>query len=551
MHYPVREKVALFSVATKDGVEVMAQALVAMGWTIISSGGTAKYLAKHGVPVTPVEDITGYPAILGHRVVTLHPKIHGGLLATPDMDAEREEHNIPWIDMVVNDLYPLESTILSGGSLQKVIEATDIGGITLLRAAAKGGRIVVYDVADRQRVIGLLQETGDVPPEVRLELAAKAEAKAAHYSLTSARFLSNGAFDGVIGQRMFPLKYGEAGYLEAAFFQNLQLARHPLSFSNGVIVSELDDENLAKGRPGYVGAADLTKVSCAMACFVDACINFSWGVPYIAIIAKHGNPCGAGFSFTDPAEAIARALIGDEAAGMGGEMITNFEITSELAQLIFESNADGLRLGGEEPIKWSMDALMAPRFSQKAIDLLGKREKRVLITLEALKNPTLAGLPPFMRMLPGNDFLRQDAPTYAVKPKDLTWVSGEMDLDQIQAMVFADSLARWSSSNTIVICSRGMLVGMGCGQQARHTCCKVAALRMKDAGHEGQYPWFVFASDAFFPFDDGPQILKDMGCVGGIVPVGGKRNDKINAFFREKDMKVARIPGEYRGFAWH
>lgn len=552
----LRSKKVLISTLRKAkiGVDVLAKALHEMGWTIYSSGGTATFLEKASIPVIRVDEVTEFPECLSGRVKTIHPKIAGGFLALdkPEHDADREKLGIPWFDMVVIDLYALEQTTLGPGATAEVVaENLDIGGDLLLRVSAKGFRITLFDPADFGTVIHYLKDDGDVPMKFRRWLSAKAFAACAQCDLVAARFLSGGVFDGVIGQLDSSLKYGEAGYLKAAFFRNLQLARHPLSFSNGVIVSELDPENLAKGRPGYVGVADLTKVSCAMACFVDACRNFGWGVPFIAFIAKHGNPCGAGFSFSGPAEAIARALIGDEAAGMGGEMITNFEITSDLAELIFESDAMGMRLGGQGVIKWTMDALMAPSFSQGAIELLGKREKRVLITLEALKNPTLVDLPPFMRMLPGNDFLRQDPPTYSVKPEDLTWVSGKMELEQIQAMVFADCLARWSSSNTIVICSRGMLVGMGCGQQARHTCCKVAALRMKDAGHEGQYPWFVFASDAFFPFDDGPQILKDMGCVGGIVPIGGKRNDAINVFFRENDMRVARIPGQYRGFAWH
>ncbi len=182
---------ALISVFNKDGIEEFARGLVDLGWEIISSGGTAKVLAAAGIPVTDVAEITGQPAILGHRVVTLHPAIHGGLLATEDMKGELDKLGYPWIDLVCVDLYPLKEEIARDeATTESVIEKTDIGGPTMLRSAAKGRRIVICDAADRKLVLNWIREGRPREGEIVTELAAKVEGVIADYCLASARFHS-------------------------------------------------------------------------------------------------------------------------------------------------------------------------------------------------------------------------------------------------------------------------------------------------------------------------------------------------------------------------
>ena len=214
-----RQKIALISVYNKEGIVDFAQSLVSLGWKIISSGGTAKHLKDAGIPVTDVAEITGMPAILGHRVVTLHPKIHGGLLAlnTPEHLAELQKYEIPWIDMICDDLYPLEEEIKNpDATRESVIEKTDVGGPTFIRSAVKGRRIVICEVSDRGKVLEWLKAGEPNREEFINNLAAKAEAVVARYCSISGEYHSAGEYKGIFGKKNLECAYGENAYQKPA-----------------------------------------------------------------------------------------------------------------------------------------------------------------------------------------------------------------------------------------------------------------------------------------------------------------------------------------------
>src|SRR3989344_6010579 len=235
----LRQKIALISVYNKEGIADFAKSLVDLGWKIISSGGTAKHLSDAGILVTDVAEITGMPAILSHRVVTLHPKIHGGLLAldTPEHLAELEKYEIPWIDLVCCDLYPLEEEVRNPSATRdSVIEKTDIGGPTMLRSGAKGGRITISDSGDRVKVIEWLKSGEPNKEEFIKNLSAKTEAVISRYCAVSAEYRSAGEYLGIFGKKNLECAYGENAYQKPASLYH-DISHDTLSISNWVLIA--------------------------------------------------------------------------------------------------------------------------------------------------------------------------------------------------------------------------------------------------------------------------------------------------------------------------
>src|SRR3990167_1420840 len=327
----MKQKTALISVYNKEGITDFAKELVFLGWKIISSGGTAKHLSDAGIPVTDIAEITGMPAILSHRVVTLHQKIHSGLLAlnTPEHLAELEKYNIPWIDLVCSDLYPLEEEINKPeATKESVIEKTDIGGPAMIRSAAKGGRIVICDPADRAKVIEWLKKTGEPDREEFLNnLASKAEAVVARYCSISSEYLSHGVYEGIFGKKVLKCIYGENAYQKPASLYEV---------SRGVLDSEdklaIDNWQLVAGNPlSYNNICDLDRMIQTVT-HIGAGFekNFN-SVPNIAIGAKHGNACGAGVGKSD-LDTIDKMLQGDLRAIFGGSVMLNFPVDEKIAE---------------------------------------------------------------------------------------------------------------------------------------------------------------------------------------------------------------------------
>ncbi|MFO0702805.1 MAG: hypothetical protein U0514_02980 [Candidatus Andersenbacteria bacterium] len=321
-------KTVLISVFNKSGIVEVARELVAMDWRIVSSGGTARVLREAGLAVTDVAEISGLPPILKHRVVTLVPHIHGGLLATEDMRPELEQLGYPWIDMLIADFYPLEAAIAKpGATRESVIEDTDIGGPTMVRSAAKGRRIVVVDPADRARVTTWLKEGQPKREEFVTHLCAKAEGIVANYCLTSARYHSDSSIDGFVGtQARLSLKYGEnACQKDVRLFSTG--SDDPLSLAN---LELIEGDN-----PSYVNVTDVDRMLQTMTHIVAARQVNGFAPPEIphsvAIGVKHGNPCGVGIAVNGDV-ALEKMLQGDLLAIHGGFVMVNFTVGQREAE---------------------------------------------------------------------------------------------------------------------------------------------------------------------------------------------------------------------------
>jgi phosphoribosylaminoimidazolecarboxamide formyltransferase/IMP cyclohydrolase len=570
------QKTALISVYNKEGIADFARGLVKLGWRIIASGGTARHLKEEGIEVTDVAEIVGGGAILGHRVVTLSREVHAGLLAR-DIPEDREELRrlgIPWIDLVCCDLYPIKEAINKpGATIESVVEMTDIGGPTLIRAAAKGDRIVICDPRDRQVVLDVLESEYE-PTKWKCMiqvLRAKAEAVVTGYCMESAIFhgsmlISNqtGEYSGMMGRGGRDLKYGENPYQKAGIYRTGEANDDPLALPNFKVLS---------GNPGFVNLTGVDRglrVLCRMAeafrrkgdsLTIPPNGDVVNVLPYIAIATKHGNPCGAAVNFTDPLEAMLDALMGNPQAVLGAEIITNFRIDDGVADLLFRVPEEYQKVAGRK--KWGVHVITAPGFSGEAKELLGKFEGRSLLANPALYKPTMPS-GRIMRPVRGG-FILQDYPGFVFGLDEVSrWAfpgidsGAPVDDHELTDLIIAWAVAWSANSNSVAIASAGKLIGLGAGQQDRRECCILAVQRAIDAGHDlsGSF----FASDGFFPFaekkdeeslPEGPQILSDAGCIGGIVPEGGRRLEEVMDFFHRAQMRVAFLPPEYRGFSQH
>lgn len=544
-------KTALFSVFHKKGADNFARVLADLGWHILASGGTAKYLCEAGIPVNDVADFVGGQAILGHRVVTLSREVHAALLSrdTPEDVEEMRRLGLPCIDLVCCDFYPLAAAIAEpNANLESVVDMTDIGGPTMVRSAAKGGRIVVCDPADRELVIGQLQGAGDVNAETRQYLRAKAEAAVAAYTLDSARFHSHGNFDGMTGWGVQELAYGENRDQSPAFLHAVG-GNDPLGWDKFQFVS---------GSPGYINMADGEQALSIMCLMAEAFRrNFDAKMPHIAIACKHGNPCGASVDWNNPIIALHKALSGDPIAVMGAEVMTSFPIIGDIGRALYEVPS---RLREQVGRKyWGVDVVFAPRFNDAAIELLGKRENRRLAANPQLQWPTMPKNEWVLRPVRGG-FLRQKAPTFIFHLYNTVEmrVGAPLSSEQLSTLILAWAVAWRASSNTVILAKDNMLIGPGVGQQDRVACCQLALDRAKRADHDTRGAFF--ASDAFFPYArrkreedplEGPELLAEAGCIGGVVPADGKNLQEVRSFFAERNMQVAFVAKEHRGFSRH
>jgi phosphoribosylaminoimidazolecarboxamide formyltransferase/IMP cyclohydrolase len=534
-----RQKIALISVYDKTGIKDFAKSLVDLGWKIISSGGTAKHLSEAGVPVTDLADITGFPAILSHRVVTLHPKIHGGLLAldTPEHLAELEKYGIPWIDMVCSDLYPLEDEINKVGSTREsVIAQTDMGGIALIRSSSKGRRITICDGADRIKVIEWLKNgepQGQQQEKFINDLASKAEAVVARYCAVSAEYHGAEEYKIIFGEKKIECAYGENAYQKpAGLYENLKNNNDQLSIHNWVLVA---------GSPmSYNNICDLDRMMQTMT-HIGAGFEKNFNiVPAVAIGAKHGNACGVGVGENE-LEVIGKMLIGDLRAIFGGCVMLNFPVDEKIAEeLINKFSPEGVRR--------LLDIVAAPSFSPKAVDILSRKKGKCRI----LVNPNIekAGLNSLdstsrFRYVRGG-FLTQ--PNYTFVPK----------LEN-KNVLLAWAVGCTSNSNTITLVKGGRLYGNGVGQQDRVGAAKLAIFRADDAARfadgskdKADLENAVAYSDSFFPFPDAPEVLIDRG-VKTIFSTSGSVNDeKIIELCKTRGVNLIMLPDALaRGFYQH
>ncbi len=529
---------ALISVYDKTGIAEFAGKLVGLGWTIWSSGGTAKALREAGVAVTDVAELVGGGAILDHRVVTLSRELHAGLLArdnTADR-AELERLNVPFINLVCVDLYPLQAEIARAGAThESVITKTDVGGPAMLRSAAKGGRIVICRPDQRQPVLDWLEGGEPDGDKFRQDLAATTEFTVAGYCLDSARYHSGGDYDGLLGHLAAAAKYGENAYQTPA----------------ALFAAETDDplaidrfELAAGGAPSFNNLAEVNRQLHTITHVAASFDRNLHHVPAIAIGTKHGNPCGAAVS-DDPAEAIRRMVLGDPRAIFGGLVMVNFQITEALAEeLLTHGVESGRRL---------LDAVTAPSFTPGAIKLLERKGDRCRF----LVNPALASLTeasldpaPLLRPVRGG-FLRQPGYSFVADLASPTLAKhGKLTKEQQADLLLAWAIGATSNSNTVTLVRDGQLLGNGVGQQDRVGGCELAIKRSLDAGHNTKGA--VAYSDSFFPFPDGPEVLIKAG-VAAIWASSGSVKDQLTIDLCAKhDVALWLIPdAEGRGFFGH
>ncbi len=480
---------ALISVFHKDGLEPIVKKLNELGVTLYSTGGTEKFIRDLGIDVVPVEDVTSYPSILGGRVKTLHPKVFGGILNRQDNEsdlAQMSEFEIPQLDIVIVDLYPFEKTVASGASEQDIIEKIDIGGISLIRAAAKNFKDVLCvssmeDYADFLNVIS--EGNGTTTLEDRKRFATKAFNVSSHYDTAIFNYFNKEKEETVLKiseTKGKVLRYGENPHQKGYFFGDFE-----------AMFTKLHGKELS-----YNNLLD-----------VDAAVNlmgeFKNDDPTFAIL-KHNNACGLATRSTIK-QAYVDALAGDPVSAFGGILISNKEIDAPTA---------------EEIHKLFCEVVIAPSYSDEALEILkGKKNRIILIQNEI-------DLPETLVRTCLNGVLVQDKDSKTDAKEDLNPVTDKKPTsEEIEDLIFASKLCKHTKSNTIVLAKNKQLCASGTGQTSR-----VDALNQ--AIHKAQSFNFdlngaVMASDAFFPFPDCVEIADKAG-IKSVIQPGGSIKDQLS-----------------------
>lgn len=479
-------KSALLSVYHKDGLGPIVDALIEQGVTIYSTGGTEQFIKERGADVIPVEELTGYPSILDGRVKTLHPKVHGGILAKRQEDhlGQLAELNIPEIDLVVVDLYPFEDTVASTEEEAQIIEKIDIGGIALIRAAAKNYQdiLIVPSREDYGVLLEILREReGTSTLEERRQLARRAFAVSSHYDTAIFSYFNEDGGLSVFKRsemKANPLRYGENPHQAATFFGRIE-----------EMFTKLNGKDISYNNLVDIDAA------------VGLMAEFDTGDPAF-IILKHTNACGVAVRDTQLA-AWQAALAGDPVSAFGGILITNrpLDITTaqEIDQLFYE-------------------VLIAPDFTDSALELLSKKKKRILLQYHHLNRSPVS----FRSLL--NGVVVQDTDLAIEGPEAFKVVTERKPTEREMAdLFFANKCAKHLKSNTIALVHDRQLIGMGCGQTSRVDALKQALAKATQFGFDPRGA--VMASDAFFPFSDCVEIASEAE-ISAIVQPGGSIRDK-------------------------
>lgn len=539
-----QEKWALISVFNKDGVVEFAQRLVQMGWKILSSGGTAKKLSDAGVPVKDVAELVGGTAILGHRVVTLSRQVHAGLLADalkPEDLAELVSLNIPFIDLVRCDFYPLAEAIADPrATVDSVVEKTDIGGPCMVRSGAKGLRIVICRQEDVRPVQKMLEKYGNVSLVHRQQLRARAEFEVAKYVGDSAMYHGDGQFRVITGDRVLEFKGENGPQTPATLFS--AGTNDPLA---------LDKFKVIEGAsPSYNNWCDVDRLLQTMTHLAAAWkLNFHY-VPLISIGVKHGNPCGLALSGSvmtgvGRGEVAGRTILGDTRAIFGGVIMTNFTVQGDVADAMAAAMPDG---------KARFDGVIAPGFDDQAIQILSRAKGKCrLLTNPALgfDSVRLDGVPRFRYVRGG--FMLQPAYTFLLNFNDPEMkVFGSGSNDAQKDLLIAWAVGCTSNSNTITIAHNGMLIGNGVGQQDRVGAAELAIKRAVDAGHKEMLQGAAAYSDSFFPFTDGVQVLIDAGIKAIFSTSGSVKDKEVQELCVKNGVTLYQLPDtKARGFFGH
>ena len=525
---------ALISVSDKSGIVEFAQALHALGVKLISTGGTAKLLADKGLPVTEVAELTGFPEMLDGRVKTLHPKVHGGLLARRDLPehmAALKVHHIDTIDLLVVNLYPFEATVAKAGcTLEDAIENIDIGGPAMVRSAAKNWKDVAV-LTDAAQYAGVLAElkAGGISLKTKFALSVAAFNRISQYDGAISDYLSALNFEegnSLPSRQLFPaqsnarfvklqdLRYGENPHQQAAFYRELHAAPGTLVTAQQLQGKELSYNNIADADAAW------------------ECVK-SFGAEGAAacVIVKHANPCGVAVG-ANALEAYSKALKTDPTSAFGGIIAFNRIVDADVAESV---------------AKQFVEVLMAPGFTPAALEVFQAGFKSRVRILQ-IDLPTGGASDwdngrnavDFKRV--GSGLLMQTADNHELTLDDLKVVTKKQPTpEELQDLLFAWKVAKFVKSNAIVFCKGGMTMGVGAGQMSRVDSSSIASIKAQKAGLSLQGT--VAASDAFFPFRDGLDVVVAAGARAVIQPGGSIRDDEVIAAADEQGIAMV-----YTGF---
>ena len=498
-------KQALLSVSDKTGILEFARELSARGVKLLSTGGTAKLLADNGLAVTEVADYTGFPEMLDGRVKTLHPKVHGGILARrdfPEHIAALEKHGIPTIDMVVVNLYPFQQTVAKAEcSLEDAIENIDIGGPTMLRSSAKNHKdvVVIVDPSDYQVVLDeMTANQNEVSYNTKFTLAKKVFAHTAQYDGAITNYLTSLGEDKAHATRSnFPqtlnlhfekvqeMRYGENPHQSASFYRDLKAFDGALANYTQLQGKELSYNNIADADAAW---------ECVKSFEVSACV-----------IVKHANPCGVALGET-PFEAYSKALQTDPTSAFGGIIAFNREVDAKAAEVV---------------AKQFVEVLIAPSFTAEAKQIFAAKQN---VRLLEIPLGTAINNYDFKRV--GGGLLVQSPDAKNVTQEELRVVTKlQPTPQQMSDMMFAWRVAKYVKSNAIVFCGNGMTLGVGAGQMSRIDSARIASIKAQNAGLT--LMGSAVASDAFFPFRDGLDVVVDAGATCVIQPGGSMRDQEV------------------------
>jgi len=505
-------KRALISVSDKTGIIEFAKNLNALGVEILSTGGTAKLFRDNNIPVIEVSDYTGFPEMLDGRVKTLHPKVHGGILGRRDMPehvAAMQAQNIPNIDMVVVNLYPFEATVANPDcTLEDAIENIDIGGPAMVRSAAKNWKdvAVLTDASQYAEVIREMQSTGGATSQAtQFALSVAAFNRISNYDGAISDYLSSFNNDGTRNAypaqvnsrfvKLQDLRYGENPHQSAAFYRDLYPAPGSLVTAQQLQGKELSYNNIADADAAWEAVKSFDSTAC--------------------VIVKHANPCGVAVG-KNALEAYSKAFQTDPTSAFGGIIAFNTTLDKAAAEAVS---------------KQFVEVLIAPDYTEEALEIFkAKANVRVLkISLPQGGNTAWdqgRNAQDIKRV--GSGILIQTADNHVISAADLKVVSKKQPTpQQLEDMLFAWRVAKYVKSNAIVFCGNGMTPGVGAGQMSRVDSTKIAAIKAQNAGLSLKNS--VVASDAFFPFRDGIDVLAEAGAACVIHPGGSMRDEEVIA----------------------
>ncbi|PWT77000.1 MAG: bifunctional phosphoribosylaminoimidazolecarboxamide formyltransferase/inosine monophosphate cyclohydrolase [Proteobacteria bacterium] len=506
------KKQALISVSDKTGVIDLARGLAGFGFDILSTGGTAKLLLEAGVAVTEVGAYTGFPEMLDGRVKTLHPKVHAGILARRDLPAHVQamaDAGLPLIDVVAVNLYPFVHTVEQPDcTLEKAIENIDIGGPAMVRAAAKNWQhvAVLTDPADYFELLRELGSSGAISSSTRFKLACKAFSHTAAYDGAISNYLTAVGLDqqraafpeqlNLSFAKIQDLRYGENPHQRAAFYRDLRSVPGALSNYTQIQGKELSYNNIADADAAWECVKTFDRAAC--------------------VIVKHANPCGVAIG-DDLLLAYQHAFATDPTSAFGGIIAFNRELDASAAEAV---------------VRQFVEVIIAPRVSEQARAVLASKSN-----VRVLEVSPEAGTNALDLKRVGGGLLVQTPDALNISTIDIRVVSkAPPSEEQLKDLLFAWRVAKFVKSNAIVFCKDGRTVGVGAGQMSRVDSARIASTKAQSAGLA--LSGSVVASDAFFPFRDGLDVVVDAGARAVIQPGGSLRDDEVIAAANERGIAM-------------